>query len=232
MTPSQIRSKLEQFAESGSYTVDDLARLNQSWLNIRDTTPQSYHAVIDDRIRALRTNLDLPELPSLARLIIQHDLVGEYEAIAINLDDRSQVALGYTPAYEFICDSIGLDQALSDCYNAGYPVAVGMTAENWQLWVEANGIAQQDADFVWLTVSRDGERDDCASAMCMTDFREVVVPNDELQNLLADLIGFNPSSFERGFGTVCRMSVANWDAWLEHFEVADLPEDVAAALCA
>ena len=232
MTPSQIRSKLEQFAESGNYTLSDLACLKQSWLNIRDTTPQSYHAVIDDRIRALQTNLALPELPSLARLIIQHDLVGEYEAIAINLDDRKQCALVYVPAHEFICDCIGLDQALADRYNAGYPVAVGMQAEDWQLWLEEYELAQEDSDFVWLTVSRDGEFDDCASAMCMTDFREVVVPNDELQNLLADLIGFNPSSFERGFGTVCRMSVANWDAWLEHFEVADLPEDVAAALCA
>ena len=232
MTPPQIRAKLEQFAESGSYTANDLARLNQSWLSIRDTTPQSYHAVINDRVRALRTNLDLPELPSFARLIIARDLAGENEILAINLDDRSQCAISTTPAYQFIPDLIGLDQALADRYTEGYPVAVGMTAENWQLWVENFELAQEDSDYVWLTASLEGWGQNSLSALCLTDKCEVAVPRDEMPHFYPDCIGLNESQLMSGQGVVCRMSVENWAAWLEHFEVASLPAETAALLSA
>ena len=61
MTPTEIRAELEQLAESGCTTAD-VDRLNQAWLAVRADTPQSYHAVIDDRLKALSIDADLPEL--------------------------------------------------------------------------------------------------------------------------------------------------------------------------
>ncbi|MBE9063465.1 hypothetical protein [cf. Phormidesmis sp. LEGE 11477] len=61
MTLTEIRAELEQLAESGC-TAADLERLNSAWSVIRTETPQSYHAVIDDRLTALRMDAELPAL--------------------------------------------------------------------------------------------------------------------------------------------------------------------------
>ncbi|MGB3786572.1 MAG: hypothetical protein WA949_01090 [Phormidesmis sp.] len=61
MTPTEIRAELEQLAASGC-TAADLERLNRAWSAIRTETPQSYHAVIDDRLQALNTGAELPAL--------------------------------------------------------------------------------------------------------------------------------------------------------------------------
>ena len=61
MTPTEIRAELEQLAASGC-TAADVERLNSAWSAVRTETPQSYHAVIDDRLQALRIDADLPDL--------------------------------------------------------------------------------------------------------------------------------------------------------------------------
>ena len=61
MTPTEIRAELEQLAASGC-TAADVERLNSEWSAVRTETPQSYHAVIDDRLRSLRIDVDLPDL--------------------------------------------------------------------------------------------------------------------------------------------------------------------------
>ena len=39
--------------------------------------------------------------------------------------------------------------------------------------------------------------------------------------MVADLIGFDADRFDQGYNVVARMTAANWESWLEMFEVAD-----------
>ena len=172
---------------------------------------------------------NLPELPSLARLIIARDLTHESEILAIDLDSKRQVAIDTREAYQFIPDLIGLDQSSSARYSQGYPVEAGMTAENWAAWLEGLELVEAP-DYVWLTVSLEGWGQNSLSALCLTDKREVAVPRDEMPHFYPDCIGLNESQLMSGQGVVCRMSVENWAAWLEHFEVASLPTETAALL--
>ena len=60
MTLTDLRAELEQFAANGC-TAADIDRLNQAWKAVREKTPQSYHAVINDRLKAL--SVDVVRLP-------------------------------------------------------------------------------------------------------------------------------------------------------------------------
>ena len=61
MTLTELRAELEQLAADGC-TAADVDRLNQAWEAVRNDTPQSYHAIIDDRLKALSINVILPEV--------------------------------------------------------------------------------------------------------------------------------------------------------------------------
>lgn len=52
MTASQIRAELERLANTTA-TAADHRRLSQAWETVKGQTPHSYHAVIEDRLRAL-----------------------------------------------------------------------------------------------------------------------------------------------------------------------------------
>ncbi len=54
MTPAAIRSQLEQLAATGTASAADHDRLSQAWQVVKPQTPQSYHRVIEDRLRALK----------------------------------------------------------------------------------------------------------------------------------------------------------------------------------
>ena len=146
----------------------------------------------------------LPELPSVARLLIARDLTGESEILAIDLDSKRQVGVDTHEAYNFIPDMIGLTPNCAAIYNQGRPVATGMAIETWALWLEGCEFVE-DPGFVWLTCSKDGDSDNCISAVCLTDSREVIAPPAELRAFLTDLIGFNPNRFEQGL-----VSSAGW----------------------
>ena len=60
MTLTELRAELEQLAVDGC-TAADVDRLSQEWEAVRNDTPQSYHAVIDDRLKALSIDVVLPE---------------------------------------------------------------------------------------------------------------------------------------------------------------------------
>ena len=60
MTLTELRAELEQLAVDGC-TAADVDRLTQAWQAVRDETPQSYHAVIDDRLKELSIDVVLPE---------------------------------------------------------------------------------------------------------------------------------------------------------------------------
>ena len=174
-------------------------------------------------------NLDelLPELPSVARLIIARDLTGESEILAIDLDSKRQVGVDRIEAYNFIPDLIGLTHNCTAIYNQGRPVATGMAVETWGLWLDGYEFVA-DPGFVWLTCSKDGDNDNCISAVCLTDKREVIAPPAELSAFLTDLIGFNAERFERGFGVVCRMTSSSWTLWLNAYEVSNQAGETAA----
>ncbi len=54
MTPADIRAQLEQLAATGIASAADHDRLSQAWQAIKPQTPQSYHPVIEDRLKALK----------------------------------------------------------------------------------------------------------------------------------------------------------------------------------
>lgn len=53
MTPAEIRTALEQLAAT-------VTQLDHAWLAVRDYTPQSHRAIIDDCLRALTTDTQPP----------------------------------------------------------------------------------------------------------------------------------------------------------------------------
>ena len=55
MTAAAIRAQLDQLAATGTASAAELDRLAQAWQAIKPQTPQSYHAVIEDRLRALKS---------------------------------------------------------------------------------------------------------------------------------------------------------------------------------
>ena len=61
MNPSDIRAELEQLADNKA-TYADYLRLAKAWQAVKDTTPESYHAVIEDRLRALEVSTLMPAL--------------------------------------------------------------------------------------------------------------------------------------------------------------------------
>ena len=174
---------------------------------------------------------NLPELPSLARLIIARDLSHESEILAIDLDSKRQVAIDTREAYQFIPDLIGLDQGSSARYSEGFPVEAGMTSENWAAWLEGLELVEAPP-YVWLTVSLEGWGQESLSALCLTGKHEVAVPRDEMPHFYPDCIGIDEKQLMSRQGVVCRMSCENWNAWLEMFEVASLPAETAALLTA
>ena len=60
MTLIELRAELEQLVVDGC-TAADIDRLTQVWEAVRNDTPQSYHAIIDDRLKALSIDVVLPE---------------------------------------------------------------------------------------------------------------------------------------------------------------------------
>lgn len=172
----------------------------------------------------------LPELPSIARLIIARDLTEESELLAIDLDSKRQCGISRREAYQFIPDVIGLDTNSAAIYTEGYPIAVGMSAESWEAWLGCCEFIE-DPGFVWLTCCQDGQNDDCISALSLGEKREMIAPPNEMCAFLADLIGFSDSSYSQGFGVVCRMRSEDWAAWLEQFEAAELDAETVALLC-
>lgn len=164
-------------------------------------------------------------------LLITLDPSPDLEVVVINFDTKEQIGINTAEAYSFFPDCIGLNDDLAERYSNGQPVAVGMTAEDWALWLAGFELVES-ADFVWLTLCQEGEFDNCIGALCLTDSREAIAPPDEKTALVADLIGFDAASFNQGAGVVARMTAANWAAWLEHFEVAALPAESAALLTA
>jgi len=172
----------------------------------------------------------LPELPSIARLVIARNLTEENELLAIDLDSFHQCGISRREAYEFIPDVIGLDTNSAAIYTEGYPIAVGMSAENWALWLEGCEFVV-DPGFVWLTVSKEGDSQDCIGGLCLTTKQEVIAPRAEIRGFHEDCIGFNTARFSQGYSVVCRMSSENWAAWLESYEAAMLDAETVALLC-
>ena len=64
MNLSNIRLELEKIANAEKEaTYDDYLRLAQAWEAIKAQTTESYHAVIEDRLRALYKDTLLPNVP-------------------------------------------------------------------------------------------------------------------------------------------------------------------------
>lgn len=54
MSAADIRAQLEQLAATGTASAAERERLTQAWQAIKQQTPASYHAVIEDRLKALK----------------------------------------------------------------------------------------------------------------------------------------------------------------------------------
>lgn len=163
------------------------------------------------------------------RLIVQR--TGEDSLAAIDCDGHQQITIDDNPneLYKFYCDLISLDSQLTAMYDAKFPIAVGMSFEDWAAWVALYQIG--DGEHVWLTLCKAGEKEDCISALCLMSKQEAIAPVAEKPYLIGDCIGFAAESFEAGYSVVVRMTAENWAAWLEQFEVADLDDETAALLC-
>ncbi len=161
------------------------------------------------------------------RLICQRQ---ENGIAAIDIDTHQQATvLDFCESGRFVCDLIGLDNSLAAKYSAGHAIAVGMSFEKWAAWLALYQIG--DGSYVWLSLCKAGEKEDCISALCLTSGREAIAPVDEKPYMAGDCIGFDALRFEDDFGIVCRMSFENWAAWLEQFEVCDLDYETAEMLC-
>lgn len=55
MKATDIRAQLEQLAATGTASAAEHDRLSQAWQAIKSQMPQSYHAVIEDRLKALKS---------------------------------------------------------------------------------------------------------------------------------------------------------------------------------
>ncbi len=165
-------------------------------------------------------------MTNTARLIIARDLANASDFATLNLDSHKEVCIDKAEIAAFHADCHSWD---AQPFDMGRCIQVTMSAENWALWLEGFELVEP-ADYVWLTLSQDGESDDCISAICLTDWREAIAPADEKAAMVSDLVGFDAARFDQGYSVVARMSAANWQAWLEMFEVSELPADTAALL--
>lgn len=161
------------------------------------------------------------------RILIQRHNDG---IAAIDCDSKSQVVVeDFNESHRFVVDLIGLNDQAAARYTTGFPVSVGMAVGDWDAWIEH--YQTDDSAFVWLSLWKAGDKEDCISALCLTDSREAIAPPDEKSSMIADLIGFNAGSFEGDFNVVARMKTEHWAAWLELFEVAPLDDETVAMLC-
>lgn len=119
MTPTEIRTELEQLAASGC-TAADVERLNSAWTAVRAETPQSYHTIIDDRLSALRIDADLPDLITVTETVdyTLHELQGYWHwySSGPHFGDNYCSEDGFDTKAEAIADAV---EFLTTLYNAG-----------------------------------------------------------------------------------------------------------------
>ena len=149
-----------------------------------------------------------------ARLIVARAELNSDSLSAINLDTKEQCHVAnYTDAYEFHCDCIGLDDLLAKRYTNGQAIAVGMPADDWQLWLEAY---PDTGSHVWLTCSK--EDDGGISAVELMAAREAIAPSAEVNHFIPDCLGWDAQRFDGRYSIVVRMAASDWDSWLAMYE--------------
>ena len=161
-----------------------------------------------------------------ARLIVARASLDSDILSAINLDTKEQCSVAnYTDAYEFHCDCIGLDDLLAKRYTNGQAIAVGMPADDWQLWLEA---CPDTGSHVWLTCSK--EDNGGISALELTTSKEAIAPPAETAYFIPDCLGWDAQRFNGDYSIVVRMTRENWDSWLAMYEVCEQLDDETTAL--
>lgn len=164
-------------------------------------------------------------MPKVARLILAPHPTQVLKITAYNLDTKKECLI---PAQE-------ISALIKDCHDwdverlaAGIPFQVTMAASEWAQWLAHYQVG--DNSHLFITVDRDGEFNDCLSAVALRSAREVIASADEAPNLAADCHGWDDASFDDDQSVVAWISCADWDAWLEMFEVCDRLSDDTAAL--
>ena len=158
--------------------------------------------------------------PKLSRLLIAQ-AGGPHEVVAINLDTKEQVGVCTFEAYNFFPDCIGIDEDEAAQYSQGLPIQTLMSADNWELWAESCNF-ENEPDFVWLTCCKEEIDKSWLSAVSIAGSKEAMIPVEERPHFIKDLIGFSPERFELDYGVPCRISTANWAAWLEMFDSSSM----------
>lgn len=87
MTPAEIRTELEQLAAT-------VTQLDHAWLAVRDYTPQSHRAIIDDCLRALTTDTQPPRRFITAKNSVSRGIPPTAIPVNIELAERSPYQSG------------------------------------------------------------------------------------------------------------------------------------------
>ena len=162
-----------------------------------------------------------------SRILFSKDSLGQYATIAIDLDTKEQIGIPSSEFQNFWGDCIGIDKAICDRYNQGLSVQCIFSKSTWDMWVKHHFVSGET--FVWLTVSREGDNDDVISAVNISDNDEVLVPTKQWGFFIADLMSFEPESFYQDYGVACRMSLENWQTWVNSYAPNTLSEEALVA---
>ena len=123
MTLTEIRSELEQLAESGCTTAD-VERLNNAWSAIRADVQPSYHAIIDDRLQQLHVHAVPPEQIVVTENVdfTLHELNGYWHwySCGPNFDDDYCSEDGFDTPAAASADAV---EFLTTLYNSGLIVS-------------------------------------------------------------------------------------------------------------
>ena len=151
------------------------------------------------------------------RLLCAQDLERPDDIYAIDLDTKQECIINRTEAAEFMAECATWD---ADSFDAGRCIQVGMSADNWQLWLDGYMIVSP-LDYVALTVSKSGERHDCLSVLSLKDKHEAIAPPKEVAYLVKDCHGWDGDRLGQGHSIAVLMATDDWQSWLQTYEVGD-----------
>ena len=150
------------------------------------------------------------------RLMMTQSQLKNNEIVVLNVDTKEQCAVSdHCQVYCFFCDCIGLTQPVLEKAGAGQVVATFMSAENWKSWVDYHG--KKENFFVWLGVTRNEEGG--VNALNLGDGTAIELPASETAYIAPDCWpDFPRLRFNAGQKSVVRMTVEDWEIWIEAFD--------------
>ena len=166
-----------------------------------------------------------------------------HEQIQTFIDNNIMQVTEIRQQLELIANGAGTNPEEIDQLTRAWLCVRSSTPTSYHPVIEDRIKALGKPNTVHLTVESVGN--DCISAMSLKwgwphlQMREVITTPDEFEAFVNDCAGWDDGEdrtstecFEEGYGVVLTMTVENWEAWLEQYEVCELDDETAALLSA